>query len=229
VFVFVFPILLFVLVASVYTGTITLDRVQHNAATWLLVGMLGYGIANTAFAGLAITLVVRRELGVLKRLRATPLPAHTYFVALILSTLFTFALQAVALLALGHFGYHARMPERPLAFAAALLVGALCFAGIGLGTAALIRSGEGSSAIINVILVPMAFLSGSFGPTRHYPEVLRALAEVLPLRHFIVIVNAVALEHRSLWRPADLAVLLGWGLAGLLIAIRRFRWEPQAA
>ena len=71
VFVFVFPILLFLLVASVYTGTITLDRVQHNAASWLLVGMLGYGIANTAFAGLAITLVVRRELGVLKRLRAT--------------------------------------------------------------------------------------------------------------------------------------------------------------
>ena len=61
------------------------------------------------------------------------------------------------------------MPSGRLAFAAALLVGALAFAGIGLGTAALIRSGEGSSAIVNVILVPMAFLSGSFGPTRHYP------------------------------------------------------------
>jgi ABC-2 type transport system permease protein len=229
VFVFVFPILLFVLVASVYTGTSTEDGVEHSAASWLLIGMLGYGIANTAFAGLTITLVVRRELGVLKRLRATPLPALTYFAALLVSTLVVFALQATVLLLLGHFGYHALMPERPLPFAVALLVGALAFAGVGLGSAALIRSGEGSSAIVNVILVPMSFLSGSFGPTRHYPQVLQWLADLLPLRHFIRIVNAVALEHGSLWRPVDLAVLLAWGVAGIVLAARRFRWEPQAA
>jgi ABC-2 type transport system permease protein len=225
VFIFVFPILLFLLVASVYTGTIE----GHRASSQLLVGMLGYGIANTAFAGLAITLVVRRELGILKRVRGTPLPAAVYFAALIGSTLVTFALQSILLLALGHFGYHARMPERPVAFFAVLLLGALAFAGIGIGTAALIRSGEGSSAIINVILVPMAFLSGSFGPTRHYPQVLRALAEVLPLRHFIAIVKVVALQHGSLLRPTDLGVLLAWGAAGVIIAARRFRWEPQAA
>jgi ABC-2 type transport system permease protein len=229
VFVFVFPILLFVLVASVYTGSITLDGVKHDAASWLLTGMLGYGVANTAFAGLAITLVVRRELGVLKRLRATPLPARTYFAAILVSTLLVFALQAVALIGLGHFAYGAHIPDRPLAFAVTLLVGALAFAGIGLGTAALIRSSEGSSAIVNVILVPMAFLSGSFGPTRHYPAILRWLAEVLPLRHFIRIADAVALEHGRLWRPGDLAVLLLWGIAGLAVAAKRFKWEPQAA
>jgi ABC-2 type transport system permease protein len=229
VFVFVFPILLFVLVASVYTGHITQDGVQHVAASWLLTGMLGYGIANTAFAGLAITLVIRREIGVLKRLRATPLPSHTYFAALLVSTIVTFALQAIVLLLVGHFAYHAHMPQRALPFAVAMLVGALAFAGIGLGAAALIRSGEGSSAIVNVILVPMAFLSGSFGPTRHYPQLLRWLAAVLPLKHFLRIVNAVSLEHGGLWRPVDLGVLLLWGFAGLAIAARRFKWEPQAA
>ena len=74
VFVFVFPPMLFLLLGAVYDGTI--DGVP--AADRLLVGMLGYGCANTTFGGLAITLVIRREGGILKRVRATPLPAATY-------------------------------------------------------------------------------------------------------------------------------------------------------
>src|SRR5204863_9481198 len=70
-FIFGFPLLLFVLLGSVYSGKIN----GYPAANVLLVGMIGYGAANTAFAGTAITLVNRREYGLLKRIRATPLPA----------------------------------------------------------------------------------------------------------------------------------------------------------
>src|SRR5882724_5242077 len=225
IFVFILPILLFVLVGSLYG-----ERIEgHPAGSVLLVGLLCYGVANTAFSGLAIALVVRREGGVLKRVRATPLPAPVYFAALLTSTIVTFAIQAVALIALGTLAYNADLPERPVAFAVALLVGTFAFAGVGLGTAALIRSGEGSSAVVNVILLPMAFLSGSFGPTRRYPEVLRAIGEGLPLKHLVEIVRAVTLAHGSLWRPVDFAVLLAWGVGGLLVATRRFKWEPQAA
>ncbi len=97
VFVFVFPPMLFLLLGAVYDGTI--DGVP--AADRLLVGMLGYGCANTAFGGLAITLVIRRELGILKRLRATPLPAATYLAAVLLSTLLVFFLQMLLTVALG--------------------------------------------------------------------------------------------------------------------------------
>jgi hypothetical protein len=68
VFVFLFPILLFALLTAVYNG-----RLDGRPAAWvLLAGMIGYGAANTAFSGLAITLVTRRELGILKRIRAWP-------------------------------------------------------------------------------------------------------------------------------------------------------------
>ena len=70
VFVFIFPPMLFLLLGAVYNGKIE----GFRAADVLLVGLIGYGCANTAFAGLAITLVIRRESGVLKRIRATPLP-----------------------------------------------------------------------------------------------------------------------------------------------------------
>ena len=70
IFVFVFPPMLFLLLGAVYTG----ESEGFKLADHLLVGLIGYGCANTAFAGLAITLVIRRESGVLKRIRATPLP-----------------------------------------------------------------------------------------------------------------------------------------------------------
>jgi ABC-2 type transport system permease protein len=92
----------------------------------------------------------------------------------------------------------------------------------------LIRSAEGSSAVVNVILLPMAFLTGSFGPTRHYPHVLRAIGDVLPLKYFIQLVNTVYLYDRGVWtRPGALAVVAAWGLGGLAVAARRFRWEPR--
>ena len=73
--------------------------------------MIGYGCANTAFAGLAITLVIRREGGVLKRLRATPLPMATYLAAVLVSTLVVFVLQMLVTIALGLSLYGANGPE----------------------------------------------------------------------------------------------------------------------
>ncbi len=178
VFIFAFPVMLFLLLGSLY-GDDTTDE-GYAAAAVLLAGMLGYGAANTGFAGMAITQVVRREYGILKRIRSTPLPAATYFAAALTSTLLVFAIQALVLIGLGRLLYGTELPERPGSLAFLVVFGAAAFAGLGIGTAALIRSAEGSSAVVNFILLPMAFLSGAFGG-RDYPAVLEALADVLPL------------------------------------------------
>ena len=223
IFIFVFPPMLFLLLGSVYDGTID----GHPAASVLLVGMLGYGAANTAFAGLTIQLVLRRENALLKRLRATPLPAATYLAAVLASVLLVFALQAVTLELLGIGLFDAQGPESPAGFVLALAFAAAVFAGIGLGAASLIRSAEGSSAVVNVILLPMAFLSGSFGPTDDYPQFLQAIGAVLPLKYVIELLSAAALDGIPPWeRPGDAAIAAVWGAAGLLVAGRRFRWEP---
>ena len=224
IFVFVFPLLLFVLLSAVYNG-----HIYGRPASWaLLAGMIGYGCANTAFAGLALQLVTRRELGILKRIRATPLPAATYIAAVLVSTLAVFALQMVALFVLGKLIKGTPFPAQYGSLVVALLLGAAAFAGLGLAAAALIRSLEGSSAVVNVILLPMAFLSGSFGPTRHYPQFLRAIGDVLPLKYLLNLVNAVYLHGRQVWdRPGSIAVLAAWGVVGLAVAATRFRWEPR--
>jgi ABC-2 type transport system permease protein len=224
VFVFVFPPMLFLLLGAVYDGTIE----GVPAADRLLVGIIGYGCANTAFGGLAITLVFRRESGTLKRLRATPLPAATYLAAVLVSTLLVFALQMIVTVALGVLLYDAQGAESWAALVPVVLLGGVAFAGLGFGAASLIRSAEGSSAVVNLIILPMAFLSGSFGPTSSYPDALQAIADVLPLTYLIELVEAAYLNGESLTgHPEAVAVLAAWGVAGYAVAARRFGWQPR--
>jgi ABC-2 type transport system permease protein len=190
--------------------------------------MLGYGAANTGFAGLAITLVLRREYAQLKRIRATPLPAATYLACLLGSNLVVFAIQAVALEIVALVLFDAETPARVLSTVLGLFAGAAAFTGLGLAAAALIRSAEGVSPVVNAAVLPMAFLSGSFGPTDRYPEFLQVLADVLPLSHLIDLLVAVMLDGEAIWSQwRALAVVLAWGAAGFAIALRWFRWAPR--
>src|SRR6266480_4073459 len=105
-FTFALPLIMFFLLGSVYGN----DRIKAEgnvrAADYLLAGMLGYGAIATGFAGLSIMLVIRRESGILKRVRATPLPAWAYVVALLCTTLIAFALEAVCMIAIGRIFFH---------------------------------------------------------------------------------------------------------------------------
>jgi len=228
IFIFVFPLLLYSLLSSVYSHDTTFEGRKVPSADVLLAGLFGYGAANTAFAGLAIILVGRRETGTLKRLRATPLPPAAYIVAVIVSTLVVFSLQAVTLLLLGRALFGARAPANALGFVGVVVLGVACFAGMGIGGAALIRSADGASAVVNVVLLPMAFLSGSFGPNRNLPGFLHAISDVLPLTYFLHVVNGVYLDGDSLFAdPKALAIVAGWGAAGVVVALRRFSWMPR--
>ena len=222
-FSFLFPILLLVLIGSVY-GDESIENV--SAPTYLLVGLLGYGVSATAFAGLAITLVVRREAGLLKRVRGTPLGAGTYLAAVIGSTVVVIALEAIAQLLLGVYVLDADWPTRPLAFGLSILLGAAAFAALGLAVTTIVRTAEGSSAVVNAIYLPMAFISGVFFSTAEMPAFLEAISEVLPLTYFLDLIRASFVAGESVDASA-LAALSLWGLFGLIVAVRRFRWEPR--
>ena len=81
---------------------------------------------------------------------------------------------------------------------------------------------------MNVLVLPTAFLSGSFGPTRHYPQALRAVGDVLPLKYLLDAINGIYLHGHEFWdKPRNVAVLAVWGGVGIALAVRKFRWEPR--
>jgi ABC-type multidrug transport system permease subunit len=76
--------------------------------------------------------------------------------------------------------------------------------------------------------LPMAFLSGSFGPASDLPGWLQAIADVLPLQYFMRIVNGVILRDEPAWADGfAILVVAAWGLAGAAVAWRRFSWQPR--
>lgn len=222
-FSFVFPILLLALIGSVY-GDEPIDDV--SVPTYILVGLLGYGVAANAFAGLAITLVVRREAGLLKRVRGTPLEPRTYLAAVIASTVTVIALQVVAQLLLGVYLLDADWPERPGPLVVAILLGAAAFAALGIAVTTLVRTSEGSSAVVNAIYLPMAFVSGVFFSREDMPAFLEAISDVLPLTYLLDLIRAAFVPGES-FAPSSIAVVVVWGLVGLVVAVRMFRWEPR--
>jgi len=226
VFTFIFPLLLFVLLGSVYTGHIY----GVPASQALLAALLAYGCAMVAFAGLAITLVLRREQAILKRLRATPLPPVVYVASVLTSTVLIYAAETVALFLLGRAIFGTPFPDHVGSLVLIVVLGAVCFAAMGVGLSGLIRSGEGSSAVVNLIVLPMSFLTGAFGPTRHYPHFLRVIGDALPLKYLVDLSNAVYLHHRSFWSQGTaIGVLAAWGAAGVVTAALKFGWEPRTS
>ena len=121
-FTFFLPIIFFLVFGSIY-GNETISKEHIRAAPFLEAGMIGYGVASTAFAGLAITMVIRRESGVLKRIRATPLPPAVYVVAVLVSTFVTFLIEAALIIVLGRLLFSVGVPDRPFSLLATLEIG----------------------------------------------------------------------------------------------------------
>ena len=226
-FTFIFPLLIYILLGSVY-GDDPIESEGVTGSEYLLAGILGYGVAATAFAGLAIIVVLRRESGVLKRLRGTPLPGWAYVGAVLASTLIVFTIEVVALLVLANVMFDVPYPDRWLSLALAVLLGVVAFAALGVALTTVIRSAEGASAVVNAVYLPMAFLAGSFWTPQAYPPVLEAIANLLPLTYYIQLMQDIVLHNEQIWADwTNVGVVAAWGLFGLVVTVLRFRWEPR--
>jgi ABC-2 type transport system permease protein len=226
-FTFFLPIIFFLIFGSIY-GNDIIKKEHVRAKDFLEAGMIGYGVASTAFAGLAITMVIRRESGVLKRIRSTPLPPAVYLGAVLASTFVIFLVEAALIIGIGKALFHIPLPTGVLSLLGALVIGASCFAAMGLGLTSVVKSAEGASAVVNAVYLPMAIISGTFFTPRQFPTFLRWIADALPLTYFTKLTRNVMLRHEHLWtQGSSIAVVAAWGIAGLIAALLTFRWQPR--
>lgn len=197
-------------------------------AEFFVPGMLCMAVVVTTFAGLAITLTIRRDNGVLKRVRGTPLPLSVYLGALVASMAIVLAAESAIVLLLGRFAFDVEIPGSLAGLVAVSALGAACFAAMGIATSRFVPHADGSSAVVNAIYLPMLLLSGVFFPVSELPQALQAVAEVLPLTHLMDALRDVfagrGLHGES---AAGLLVTVAWGVAAAILAARTFTWEPQ--
>jgi ABC-2 type transport system permease protein len=210
----------------------TTDAQQVEAADtqpiqYLTPGILSWGVATSAVFGAALTLVSWRRRQLLRRLRLAPAPTWTVLGARVGVSL------AVALAQAAVFVGVALTPPFGLRLSAQwwlaiplLAIGTLAFLSIGLLVGAVARTEEAAGALANFVVLPMAFLSGSFFAVSQMPGWLQAVSQAFPLRHLTDGMLDVLVRGQgaaALLLPT--AVLAGFALVLTAVATRVFRWD----
>jgi ABC-2 type transport system permease protein len=195
--------------------------------TFFVPAMAAWGVITTCFVNLAATISIRRDSGLLKRLRGTPLSLPAFVVGIVGSALIA-ALIVVALTAIvGHIFYGAPWPVHWLPAVASVLLGGVVFCVLGLLITVLIPNADAAPAVVNFSYLPILFISGFFFSFNN--TVLQDIAKVFPVYWFkeAMLTAFGAKPSSSGWNGQDLLVLLIWGVVGLAVTLRFFRWESR--
>lgn len=214
---FLLPLLLLVLTATAF-------GVDQDSLEVLIPGVAGMGVLANTFTALAFNLTVLRDDGVLKRIRGTPLPAGAYLAGLMGSVTLNAFLQVAMVVAIGNVAYGVDWPQDPALLVLFTALGVACFAALGVAFSHAIPNQDAAPAYTNAIFLPLIFISGVFYSTSDLPEALKVIAEVLPLKHLIDGLSA-AIVGTTTDVALSAAIVTGWTLAGLVLAVRFFRWE----
>jgi ABC-2 type transport system permease protein len=228
-FTFAFP-LMFLVIFTALLGhyTVQLGTRTVDTSTYYVASMASFAAITACFNNIAIGVSFQREEGVLKRTNGTPLPAASFIGARILHAVFIAVLLVVITAAFGRALYHASIPTGLplLRFAIAVLVGSATFCALGMATTAVIPNADAAGPIVNAVILPVMFLSGifiAFG--NNTPDWILWVARVFPVRHYALSMQAGFLGTPFNW--IDVLVVAAWGVAGLLLAVRFFSWEPR--
>jgi ABC-2 type transport system permease protein len=232
-FTFFFPILLLLIFASVFGhGTTVVDGVTVKLSRFYVPGILAMSIITAAYGGLVVSVATARETGVLKRRRATPVPAAVLVGGQALSTLVTAVMMATILLVIARFGYQVGIGAGGLgAIAVTVVVGTLAFACLGYAVAGMIGSLDAAQPIVQATMMPLYFISGVWIPTQHLGSTLRTVAAVFPVAHLAGALHLASVRgtFTSALSPQDLVVLAAWAFGAAAVAAWRFSWLPSAA
>jgi len=189
-------------------------------------GLLGWAIATGATFTAASTLVGWRKRRFLRRLSLAPISMGTVVAARLLVSLGVALVQAALFLTVATLGFGLRLQHDWWACIPLVLAGTLAFLSIGLLAGARLRTVESANAVANLVVTPMAFLSGSFFSLSLAPVWLQNLSKVLPLRHLNDSMRALLSQGASAWSVLpQFGLLLGFAAVLTAVAVKLFRWD----
>jgi ABC-2 type transport system permease protein len=234
VFSVLFPIILLVMFNSIFTSGQNATTEFHgrkiDTATYFTAGIIAYAVMMSAFSTLAVSLTAQRERGQLKRLRGTPMPPWTFMVSQVLRSVLTVAVMVGGLLLIGRLAFNVSIPGRTAGgLVVYLVLGTASMCTLGIALTAVCPTEEVASTVAPFSAVILSFVSGVFIPISTLPDWLQQVGRLFPLYHlsdglqgtFFPTGGGMGLVG------TNVASLVVWGAAGRLIAVRRFKWEPQ--
>ncbi|HEY3726953.1 MAG TPA: ABC transporter permease [Solirubrobacteraceae bacterium] len=229
IFTFVFPIMFLVIFASLDKGQHLSSRGGIPYDDFFVPGILAYGVIATTFVNMSIGTTILRDEGILKRMQGTPLPRWAYVAARIGSTILIMLALTVVVLALGAgvWGIELRAGAMP-GLVVTLLLGTAAFTALGIGLARFIPNAEAAPVVVNLVILPLTFISSIWFPADSLPSWLKTIASIFP-------VKALAEGLQWVFDPrhggtglhaSDLRALVIWTVIGIFLMLRFLR-QPQ--
>jgi ABC-2 type transport system permease protein len=238
-FTFVFPLMFLVIFTVLFgndetcIGAVVGDRCTGQVvslSTFYVASISAFSIITACYTNIAISITFARDAGVLKRIRGTPIPTWTYLAGRIAHAVFVAVLLVAICTAFGAMFYEAEVPTSTLpAFLLTLAVGAASFCALGLAISGPIPNADSAPAIVNASILPLLFISDVFIRLEDPPTWLEITSKLFPVKHFVdgMLASFFPVPGESSLRLGDLAIVALWGLAGVMVAARLFRWEPH--
>jgi ABC-type multidrug transport system permease subunit len=205
------------------------DRVTEPGARYidfLIPGLLGMNLMGSGLWGVGFSVVQARTKKLLKRYMATPMRKSHYLMSYVLSRLAFLLLEITALVGFAWVMFHVGVRGSVAALGAITIVGALSFNGIGMLVASRARTVEAVSGLMNLVMLPMWILSGTFFSYARFPDVMQPFVKALPLTALNDALRAVMIDGAALTQLGlPLAIVAAWGLVSFGTALAIFRWR----
>ncbi len=229
IFTFAFPIMFLVIFASLDKGQHISTRGNIPYDDFFVPGILAYGVIATTFVNMAISTAILRDEGILKRMQGTPLPRWAYVTARIGSTVVIMAAMTVIVLGLGAAVWNLDFRAAALpGLVLTLLLGTAAFTTLGIGVTRFVPNSEAAPVVVNLIVLPLTFISSIWFPSDSLPSWLKEIASIFPIR-------ALAEGLQYVFDPrhsgagvsaSDIRTLAVWTVIGIFLMLRFLR-QPQ--
>jgi ABC-2 type transport system permease protein len=218
---FMLPIMLFPTMFYLLFG-ILMGRAGAMDTRYLLVSYGVFGVMSPGLFGFGVSLAMERDGGLLTYKRALPMPPGAYLLGKMLMAMMAAAVEILLLLALGLTLGHVTLS---LSQAGMLLLtgvlGVLPFCALGMLIGTFIK-GQGAPGLLNMVYLPMSFLSGLWMPLELLPKVLQQIAPIWPSYHLHQL-GLAAMDMGQAGVMKHIVVLMGFAAVFFLLAARRLR------
>ncbi len=205
------------------------DRVVAPGSRYidfLIPGLLGMNLLGSGIWGVGFSVVQARQKKLLKRYMATPMKRSHYLLSFILSRLVFLIVEIGLLVGFGWLMFGVAVRGSLATLGGVAILGAFAFAGLGLLVASRARTIEGVSGLMNLVMLPMWILSGTFFSYSRFPDAMIPFVKALPLTALNDALRAVMIDGAALATlGSPLAIVIAWGAVSFVIALRIFRWR----
>ena len=199
---------------------------SFNYLDFLVPGVVALALMQTGIFGIAGTLVTYKEKGILRRLKATPLSLTSFVGAGIVMRIVTGIVQTALILVVGMALFKVHVNGSLLFVAILAVVGSGAFVSLGFAIAGVSKNVESAQAVMQVVQMPMMFLSGIFFPMDGAPGWIQPVVKAMPLKYLADALRNVVIDAQGLWSVRlDIIVLVGVTAVFMAVSVRFFRWE----